>query len=282
VSGDLLLLHGFLGAPSSFSSLHLGRARTFAPVLLGHTGTEIIGSDEDASSAGASLRQATPTTAAPPFALELPDQPPPRFGLDHGGFEREVDRLANWASSRGFSGGTLLGYSLGGRLGLGLLVRHPSLFRRALFVSTHSGLQTDRARADRLASDLTHCRALREAGVSEFVSRWERQPLFASQATLSEAAHVEQRRVRCSHSSEGLVQSLLHCGLAAMPDYTEFLDRVDVPVTWLAGELDEKFARLAHELGTRFACVHAQIVPGAGHNLLLERPELVTRALAER
>src|SRR4051812_30010155 len=47
----------------------------------------------------------------------------------------------------------LLGYSLGARVALGLVARHPHLVRRAVLVSVHPGLASDVARAARVAED---------------------------------------------------------------------------------------------------------------------------------
>src|SRR5687767_2413269 len=55
-------------------------------------------------------------------------------------FEGEVDRLARLAADRGFTGAHLCGYSLGARVGLGLAVRHPSLFSRVTLIGVNAGI----------------------------------------------------------------------------------------------------------------------------------------------
>jgi 2-succinyl-6-hydroxy-2,4-cyclohexadiene-1-carboxylate synthase len=261
----LLLLHGFLGAPQSFEPLALSDREVFAPVLLGHTGTELP--------RGA---LAAPLPEAP---LEVPDGPAPDWGLVHGGFEREVDRLAAWARSQHAGPFALCGYSLGARLGLGLLVRHPDLCASALLVSVHPGLASSRARGERLAQDLERCRALRERGVARFVERWERLPLFANQASLPEPIRARQRAVRTVHSALGLVQSLLHTGLASMPNYRPSLEQLRVPLTLVTGMLDPKFEALARNLCAQHTAIRWHSVAQAGHNPILERPSDVAELL---
>lgn len=261
----LLLLHGFLGAPESFAGLEFGKRAVFAPVLLGHRGSEWP------SGAAAS--------PMPEQNLTLPTAPSANWALLHGGFEREVDRLAEWARAQHPGPFHLCGYSLGARLGLGLLFRHPSLFTRATLVSVHPGLESEAARAERLALDLDHCRALGEHGVPAFVEGWERLPLFASQSSVAAAALSRQRATRTRHDGRGLVQSLLHCGLAAMPDYGSRLDTLRADLTLLTGELDTKFEQLARGLARRHPAVRWSSLAGAGHNLVLERPRELAQAL---
>ncbi|HVS66649.1 MAG TPA: alpha/beta fold hydrolase [Thermoanaerobaculia bacterium] len=64
----------------------------------------------------------------------------PRAGWpqDVRGFEDEVDRLAHEIGPGPPS--LLCGYSLGGRLALGLLARHPGRFAAALVIGAHPGL----------------------------------------------------------------------------------------------------------------------------------------------
>ena len=62
--------------------------------------------------------------------------------------------------------------------------------------------------------------------------------------------------------------------------------RCPVPATWVAGERDEKFAAIAQAMAGRMPDAEAVIVPGAGHNVVFERPEavlsLISTARAER
>jgi 2-succinyl-6-hydroxy-2,4-cyclohexadiene-1-carboxylate synthase len=256
----LLLLHGFLGSPESFAGLSLTASDVFAPLLVGHTGREL--GPEVGPHAGRKARRA--------LSIDT---------CDERAFEEEVDRMAAWATGRGFTRGTLLGYSLGARLGLGLVVRHAALFERAILVSAHPGLPDEVQREERRMRDREHCRALLRRGVEAFVGAWERLPLFASQSALPRAVRDEQRRVRTSHDALGLVQSLLHTGLGVMPDYSPHLAAIEVPVTLLTGALDARFAVLARAMRRQNARFDWQQLPAAGHNLLLERPDAIRETL---
>ena len=84
---------------------------------------------------------------------------------------------------------------------------------------------------------------------------------------------------RLAHAPLALAAALRALGLGAMPDLWPELARITAPVAVLAGALDEKFAALAHRIADRLPRARAVLVDGAGHNLLLEAPDAVARAL---
>jgi 2-succinyl-6-hydroxy-2,4-cyclohexadiene-1-carboxylate synthase len=241
----LVLLHGFTGAPASFDELsqtlrrRWPRLRVLGPSLLGHG--------------------ATPEGAA-------------------RSFEQEVDRLASVIRCAGFSGAHLCGYSLGARLALGLLARHACLFAGATLIGVHPGLTSEAERAGRVGSDERWCQLLEREGTPGFLRAWQAQPLFGTQARLSPAELARQAQIRLAHSASGLQQSLRVLGLGQMPDLRGTLHVQPLRLQLLVGALDAKFCTIAQRLAAT-APLALEIVAGAGHNLLLEAPERVSRVL---
>jgi 2-succinyl-6-hydroxy-2,4-cyclohexadiene-1-carboxylate synthase len=235
----LVLLHGFTGSPASFDELaaRLAARRpglaVLRPALLGH----------GAAADGRASR-----------------------------FEQEVDRLARSVSAARMSGAHLCGYSLGARLALGLLARHAHLFGGATLIGVHPGLAEARERALRVGSDERWCERLEARGVSAFIDAWEAQPLFATQQRLTSRRAEQQRRVRAGHRAQGLARSLRVLGLGQMPDYRGVLRMLALPVQLVVGALDAKFGALARGLVARAPHVRLEVVPGVGHNVLLEAP----------
>src|SRR5262249_55892589 len=143
------------------------------------------------------------------------------------GFEAEVDRLAALIRARGEKV-HLAGYSLGGRVAIGLLCRHAGLFRSATLSSAQPGLHSEAEREERRAADERWCAVLESRGIEAFVEAWEKLPLFATQ---SDEMRRAQRRERLSHDPRGLAHSLRTCGLGHMPSYSESLALVPVPTS---------------------------------------------------
>jgi 2-succinyl-6-hydroxy-2,4-cyclohexadiene-1-carboxylate synthase len=201
-------------------------------------------------------------------------------GCDAGGevtsFEAEVERLAALTPERGVH---LVGYSLGARLALGLALMHPERVTRLTLLSCHPGLPTEAERAARRASDAAWCDILLTRGVPTFVDAWQAQALWASQARLPPALRQRRQSERLSHSAQGLAHSLRVTGLGEMPDYGARLSELRPPVTLLAGALDGKFSQLARQMSAQLPHALLEIVEGAGHDLLLERPELIAAVI---
>ncbi len=234
-----LCLHGFTGSPESWAFLRERGVHTLTPALIGHVGAA-----------------AGPEVAA---------------------FEDEVERLASLAPPH--ESLHVVGYSLGARLALGLALRDPRRVRSLTLVSGHPGLPSEAERNARRAADAVWIELLRAQGIGAFVDAWERLPLWATQAELPEAVRSRKRAERLAHEGGELARSLVVTGLAEMPNYAERLADLDMPVRLLAGERDPKFSSLAEGMATRLPHVTLEIVPGAGHDLLLERPEFVTEVI---
>ena len=237
----LVLLHGFLGLPSAWDGL---RARLPSDVAV--------------------LAPALAGHAGAPPA---------------GSYEEEVERLGDLVLKSGLEAPHLVGYSLGGRLALGLLARWPGHFSGATLLSARLALRSQAEREARVQADEALAERLLTGGLGAFLSAWDAQPLFASQAALPEAQLRAWREARGIHAPEAVVCGLRALSLGRMPDESAALSRFEGPVAVLAGALDPKFVALAPELAAALPRSTWSIVPGAGHNLPLEAPASVASAL---
>jgi pimeloyl-ACP methyl ester carboxylesterase len=74
-------------------------------------------------------------------------------------------------------------------------------------------------------------------------------------------------------------------GTGHQPSLWDDLDALQVPVVAVAGELDEKYARISRRITGSSPNARAVVVPGAGHNTRLEAPEaylaLLKRSLGD-
>jgi 2-succinyl-6-hydroxy-2,4-cyclohexadiene-1-carboxylate synthase len=191
-------------------------------------------------------------------------------------FAEEVARLAALLPDEPVH---LAGYSLGARVALALALAHPARVARLTLVGVHPGLSTNQEKIARRESDAAWRRLLIEGGLERFLDAWDAQPLFATRARLPEAVTAAHRAARLRHDPLGLARSLEVLGLAEMPDFRPELPRLTMPVTLMAGELDVKFLALARELQSALPHATLRTAPGVGHDLLLERPDLIAAEL---
>lgn len=183
-----------------------------------------------------------------------------------------MDRLASVVGKTAPAPRYLAGYSLGGRLALGLLVRYPGLFAGAALIGANPGIGGERERAERREADGTWAHLIEERGLEAFDREWSRLALFASQSRLEPGALEEQRRIRLGHSRAALASAMRTLSLGAMPDYRPFLSSISCPVELIAGSLDSKFIGLARQMAGLLPAATVRIVDGVGHNVPLEAP----------
>ncbi len=236
----LLLLHGFTGSAATWTPLidslppHF---RTIAPDLIGHGRSD---------SPTAAHRYHMARCVADLLAM-----------LD----ALEVERV------------DLLGYSMGGRVALHLAAVAPERAGALVLESSSPGIADAAERAARFAADEALAESIEREGLAAFVERWERLPLFASQASLPEDTRARLHAQRLRNDPLGLANSLRGMGTGCQESLWDRLSSLDVPTLLIAGELDVKYCALASQMATALPNARAVIVPGVGHSVHLEQPQ---------
>lgn len=206
-------------------------------------------------------------------------EPSPAISRGPAAFEAEVDRLGAVVRAEVPPPRVVVGYSLGGRLALGLLVRHPDLFLGAALIGANPGIGGEDDRVARRRDDERWARLIEEGGLAAFDSEWAALPLFASQQDLDAGRLAEQRRVRLGHDPAALGAAMRALSLGAMPDYRRALRDIACRVELIVGCLDTKFESLARQMAETLLNAAVHVVEGAGHNLPLEAPAELARLL---
>jgi 2-succinyl-6-hydroxy-2,4-cyclohexadiene-1-carboxylate synthase len=235
----LVLLHGFTGSAAIWSLVIRDLAsnrRVIAIDLIGH---------------GA--------TSAP--------VDPARYG-----FDQALHDLAEVTAQLGITRPSWLGYSLGGRLALGMALGYPNRVDSLILVSATAGIHDEHERHQRAEADEVMARRIEEAGIKAFVDDWERLQIWESQRALPDEVCRMQRDIRLGNSAAGLANNLRGMGQGAQPSYWERLGDIDVPVLLMAGALDRKYVGISGQMGIRIADATLSVVPDAGHAVHLERP----------
>jgi pimeloyl-ACP methyl ester carboxylesterase len=128
-------------------------------------------------------------------------------------------------------------------------------------------------------ADQRWCELLVRGNIVEFEAQWSAQPLFAGQRGLRAEILDEQRRARLGHDPAGLAHALRVLGLGVMPPLWPRLEQMRVPVDWVVGSADSKFMALAERAQRRLPACRLHVISGAGHNVLLERPDAIAQVL---
>lgn len=129
---------------------------------------------------------------------------------------------------------------------------------------------------------------VRGEGVLAFMSWWEALPLFESQRNLPVDQRERLRAGRLANDAESLALSFERAGAHAMSSQGESIRTLcelaakGIPVSYLAGELDAKYCKVASTLQAESqGAVSCLVAPAAGHNIHLEQPEMFASILKE-
>ena len=210
----------------------------------------------------------------------------------------------------------LVGYSMGGRVALQAAclaaddLRDGEFGRAALGSSAAFASRNRACRLDAIAALILESAGLgpvddaarealrernfawaarvRDEGVSAFMDWWAGLPLFESQHNLANDQQERLRAGRLANDAESLALSFERAGAHVMPSKQETvralceLSRRGIPVSYLAGELDAKYCKVASTLRAESqGAISCRIVPAAGHNIHLEQPRAFGAILEE-
>lgn len=169
-------------------------------------------------------------------------------------------------------------------------VRMPAAVPFSALVLESAGLGPvdDAAREALRERNFAWAARVRDEGVSAFMDWWAGLPLFESQRNLDDDQRERLRAGRLANDTESLALSFERAGAHAMPSQGESICALcelaakGIPVSYLAGELDAKYCKVASTLQAEsHDVVSCRAVPRAGHNIHLEQPEAFGAILEE-
>ena len=159
-------------------------------------------------------------------------------------------------------GDVLLGYSLGGRLALRALLEG-ARYRRAVIVSAGLGLEDRVAREERRRLDDRWARKFERDPWKRLMQEWNAQTVFSG--------HVIHRREEDFDRHE-LARQLREWSPAVLPAVTWRLHEIKIPVLWIAGDRDEKYANEGRKAVSMLPHGDFWLCPDAGHRAPWENP----------
>jgi 2-succinyl-6-hydroxy-2,4-cyclohexadiene-1-carboxylate synthase len=167
----------------------------------------------------------------------------------------------------------LVGYSMGGRLGLYLTLNFPERFLKVILESASPGLSTDAERLARIKSDHQIANKLSRITTPEdftiFLNNWYAQPIFGN--IKNHPKYPQMLASRLENNPLELVKSLRFMGTGYQPSLWERLQENQIPLLLMVGEYDEKFVSINTAMSYRGQFTQFKIIPQAGHNIHLEQ-----------
>lgn len=166
----------------------------------------------------------------------------------------------------------LVGYSMGGRLALYLILHFPKRFSKVVLESASPGLTTETERLERVKRDHQIAnklaRSVNKSDFATFLSHWYNQPIFGYIKNSPKFEIMLENRLQ-NHPIE-LAKSLKFMGTGCQPSLWEMLKNNTKPLLLLAGEYDDKFIKINTEMAQLCKFSHLKIINNAGHNIHFE------------
>lgn len=171
----------------------------------------------------------------------------------------------------------LLGYSMGGRVALAYACIHPHHVKSLILESTGLGPRTEQQHQAMLKRDLEMIEKLSSEDIESFMDGWEQHPVFDSQKKLPLETQMLLREARCNNNPRALALTVRGTGQHTMPDFSQRIKNLPLPILYIAGILDRRYLKIAEELqhNKGISCV----LLNAGHNTHLEAPESFVRTV---
>ncbi len=164
---------------------------------------------------------------------------------------------------------TLVGYSLGGRLALQAALLAPDRISSLVLVSSSAGIEDPDQRRGRLQADQALAGEIEAGGVEPFADRWLSAPLFVDDPPeVNDAA----RQQILANDPQALAVALRQLSSGAMEPLWDRLPELPMPVTLIAGALDQRYVDLMSRMATRIADAQLEIIDNRGHALIRSAP----------
>ncbi len=157
----------------------------------------------------------------------------------------------------------LIGYSMGGRLALhALLEKGP--WDAAIIISANPGLRDLEEASARRASDTVWATRALTSPWNEFLESWN------SQEVLGGAMRDEREDRKLMQRRREIARSFVDWSVGSQESLWGRLPEIEIPVLWVAGEKDSKFAQIAREASALTKNFQLAIAQDSGHRVAWE------------
>ncbi len=154
----------------------------------------------------------------------------------------------------------LIGYSMGGRLGVHAFLADPSLWSRCFFVSSNPGLIKTQEKMARMAWEDGWCYQIDNKSWFEFIRLWNRQAIFDQCSDIRpEKQHYDINLLKLALKNWSLTKHKIDLNLIN-----------NKKLHWLVGEIDVKYQNIFKQLKSAYQLEQVATVSGVGHRFHLD------------
>ena len=198
----------------------------------------------------------------------------------------EIEPASDWQSSlKQLSESTceqsvLIGYSMGARLALGLALEYPHRYEGLIFVSGNPGLESDDACEQRREADEQVAKKIEAGLVEPFLKDWYQASVFAALPEEIRKVEIQRKMARCSTHWPAILRAN---SVSQQPNYWPRLNELSIPTVVVAGELDEKYSKIAAKIAEESDSpdLSAQVVSECGHMVHREQPTALVQIIRD-
>ena len=185
-----------------------------------------------------------------------------------------ADRLADQIKALYTTPPHVVAYSLGGRVTLRMVARHPQRVAGVALLSTHPGLVDSSARELRAELDLQRAAKMQD-DFPAFLERWYRAPLFG----LSGAALREAVETRSRNDVASLARIIAELSPGVQPKGWELLRELRGALV-VVGARDQSYRSLAVEMARASdGQLRVETLRGAGHDVHRAQPAALANVI---
>ena len=174
---------------------------------------------------------------------------------------------------------SVVGYSMGGRLALHLVLTYPERFTHLVLESATPGIidlydRENRQRHDEIVAD-----NMVSEDFESFVLKWYYQPIFRSLTLHPNFQNLLY--LRLGNDPAELAKVLRNMGQGAQEPLWHKLTNIKIPVLLLAGDKDDKYTEIVQDMKRFNPGFFTKIIKNCGHNIHFEVPDKYTKIILD-
>jgi 2-succinyl-6-hydroxy-2,4-cyclohexadiene-1-carboxylate synthase len=166
----------------------------------------------------------------------------------------------------------LIGYSMGGRAALLFAANRSNMVKGLVLEGATAGIKDETARKIRTVDDDNLAGYIEKHTIEEFVDHWMNLDIFKSQKKIPKRLSG-LRAEKLNNNQTGLANSLRGFSTGKMPLLYDKLGEINFKTLLISGEMDKKYTQLNAEMAKLIPYCQHLVIPGAGHNVHVEKKE---------